>query len=323
MKQEQIEQLRYLSRKLVRELGILQLDNADYSVSPGHWHALIEIDKEPGMTISKLGNSLLMRASKISRICNSLLKNGLIEIKAGPDKREKFLHITKAGKNAVTNIDDFSRTKIEGAYQFLKDSDMHDIINSIEKYSNALEKNRLFSNQIKISTLSTSRLIRKQIISMISEIQKEEFAIPITQDTNICILKAEQTFYYNHSCNFWYAVNEEGKIIGSIGLKKINKTKGEIKKFFVLKDYRGKGIAHKLMNVLANAALKHGFKSLYLGTVDTLKAAHKFYTKYGFRKLNYKSLPKEFELCELDSVFFECKIDDLIKHCDQGNQIQL
>lgn len=312
MKKEKIEQLRHLSRKLIRELGILQLDQSDAHATPSHWHALIEIDKDPSITISKLGNLLLMSAPKVSRLTKSLAKEELIELRTGQDRREKYLYLTAPGKTAVAKIDDFSRSKIQDAFEFLNDADMTKIIDSIDKYSAALEKSRLLKEQVKIATLPTSRTIRKQIINMIADIQKGEFSIPITDETNACILKAEQDFYYNHSYNFWYALDNEGKIIGSIGLKKIDANKGEIKKFFVAAGYRGKGVAQKLMTTLLNAANKHGFQSLFLGTVDKLEAAQKFYSRHGFERIERSALPHNFEVCPVDSVFFQGHTEHLL-----------
>ena len=312
VKKDQIERLRYLSRKLVRELGLLQVDPSNSNATPGHWHALIEIAKEPGITISKLGNLLLMSASKISRLIKSLVNDGLIECKSGADKREKYLYITDSGQVQIKKIDDFSEEKIEGAFEFLNEAEMLKIIDSIDKYSSALEKNRLQQDKVKIATISTSRTIRKQIISMITNIQKNEFAIPVTDEINMCVLKAEQEFYYNKSYNFWYAVDDNGRIVGSVGLKKIDEGKGEIKKFFVIEEYRGKGVAQKLLQVLLSAATKHHIHTLFLGTVDKLKAAHKFYDKYGFKCINPKQLPVNFEICPLDSLFFQCDVSDVI-----------
>lgn len=312
MKNSQIEKLRQSSRKLIRELGILQLDQNDSGQAPEHWHALIEINREPGITISKLGNLLLMSASKISRLITTLKKDRLIQLKTGADKREKYLHITKVGKDLIKKIDEFSISKIKGAFQFLNEKEMGDIIRAINKYSQSLEKSRLMQQQIKIVTLSTSRIVRKQIIKMICDIQKNEFAIPIDNQTNIGILKAEQDYYFNNSYNFWYALDGGGKIVGSIGLKKIDAKKAEIKKFFVIKKYRGQGIAQKLIHTLLKAAAKHGFEELFLGTVDKLKAAQKFYKNCGFALIRPGALPKNFVICPLDSVFFRGKVEDLI-----------
>ena len=294
---------------MIRELGLLQLDHVNADITtPGHWHALIEIDKDPGITILKLGNLLLMSASKISRLIKTLSKHKLIELKVGADKREKYLYLTAKGEKEIEKINKFSVSKIENAFRFLNDIEMLNIIESIDKYSSALEKSRLAKEQIKIAVLPTSRTIRKQIASMITEIQKHEFSLPVTPEINQCVINAEPDFYYYHSYNFWYAVDNNGKVIGSIGLKKLDRKSAEIKKFFVASEYRGQGVAQKLMDTLFDAAKKHAFKEIFLGTVDKLHAAHKFYKKYGFKHIPRTILPDNFIIGQLDSVFFQYSI---------------
>lgn len=311
MKKDTINTLRDVSRKLIRELGILQLNQAHLKKAPQHWHALIEIAKEPGITTSQLGNLLLLSVSSTSRIVNALIDQDLVSFKEGTDKREKYLHITKKGQIEVSNMDEFSNTKIRGAFEFLTEEDQDQIIHAIQKYGEALKKSRLIREQIKIHTLSTSRAIRKQIIAMIENIQKGEFLLPITDDINACILRAEEEFYYNNSYNFWYAIDNNGRVIGSMGLKKIDDHRGEIKKFFVAQNYRGKGVAQKLMNALIKTASKHHFECLYLGTVSTLHAAQGFYQKYGFTKITKQQLPTGFQIGPLDTVFFQVTLEDL------------
>lgn len=308
MKEKQIEALRHTARKLIRELGMLDIDPENARKTPGHWHALIEVAKSPGITISELGRLLLMSISTISRLVKSLVKNGYLILKEGNDKREKSVFLTDKGQEEIDKINVFSDSKIKGAFEFLTDEEIQHIVSAMTKYGEALEKSRVMREEIKIVTLSTSRTIRKQIVNMISDIQENEFLIPITKELNSCVLKAEEEFYYNNSYNFWYAVNDEGKILGSIGLKKISSQYGEIKKFFVIKDYRSKGVAQKLMDTLLKAALKHKFEFLVLGTVDELQAAHKFYAKYGFIPISRKELPREFEVNAFDNRFFRMEI---------------
>lgn len=311
MKKNVISELRHSARKLIRELGMLKLNMSRSNRAPQHWHTLIEISNEPNITMSKLGQLLLLSSSSMSRIVNALLKEKLISYNPGSDKREKHLQISQKGLLELKYIDEFSTIKIKGALEFLDVNDQNHIIEALQKYANALEKSRVSREQIKIHTLSTSRIMRKQIIHMIENIQKNEFNLPITNEINSCILRAEEEFYFNRSYNFWYAVDQVGTIIGSIGLKKIDKDNAEIKKFFVTDKYRGKGVAGKLVQMLLKSAEKHRFKNLYLGTVDILHAAHRFYEKYGFSRINEADLPSNFDKCPIDTVFFKTKIKDL------------
>lgn len=299
-----ISDLRQKSRKLVRELGLLQLNQSPKGQTPSHWHALIEIAKTPEITVTTLANLLLLSAPAMSRVATTLIDKGLVCSLEGKDRREKRLTLTKQGLHEIKQIDAFSNTRIIGALDFLAPEDISLILEALTKYADALEKSRQEREAIKIHTLPASLPIRTQIVFMIETIQIDEFSIPIKPDINACILKAEKDFVFNNKCNFWYATSESGMIIGSIGIKKIKEDCGEIKKFFVHKDFRGKGTAHKLIKKMIDGAQKNGFSTLYLGTVSLLEAAQKFYSKIGFEKISKEELPPEFDICPVDSIFF-------------------
>lgn len=313
-----IEDLRHVSRKLVRELGIFQLSQSRSGKHPQHWHALIEISKEAEITISQLANLLLLSVSATSRIVNTLQKEGLVITATGTDKREKVLKLTPQGGSEIKIIDEYSYAKIRGAFEYLSPQDQAEITQAIRKYGEALESSRLSRDQVKIVRLSKSKAIRKQIIQMVEHIQREELLLDIPVGLNDTILRAEPDFYYDNSCNFWYATDSNGFIIGSIGLKKINSVASEIKKFFVKENFRGKGVAQKLILSLLKAAGKHGFQELYLGTVEATTKAHRFYEKYGFKRVPQIDLPTDFVVSPLDTVFYKANHRDVLNKMKQA-----
>ena len=85
----------------------------------------------------------------------------------------------------------------------------------------------------------------------------------------------------------------------------------EIKKFFVRADYRGKSVARKLLHSLLKACDKHKFRFVYLGTVSSFHAAHRFYEKYGFSPIQEADLPPGFVKCPIDTMFFKANIKDI------------
>jgi DNA-binding MarR family transcriptional regulator/N-acetylglutamate synthase-like GNAT family acetyltransferase len=296
---------------------MLQLNKVDAKEQPSYWHALIEITKEPDVTSAKLSQLLLISLPTLSRIVASLIKDGLISVTEGIDKRERFLRITDKGKEKIQYIDEYSNTKIKRAFHFLTQEDKEQVISAIGKYALALEQSRIVRDQVKILRLSTSRTLRKQIIHMIERIQVDEFNITITPEINASILKAEEEYCFHNSCNFWYAVDAQGAIIGSIGLKKLNDTQGELKKFFLTPEYRGLGIASLILRTLIKSAIKHGFKQLFLGTVDQLQAAQKFYEKNGFKPIKKELLPRQFVLCPVDTLFYQGETKQIAQLLDE------
>lgn len=97
------------------------------------------------------------------------------------------------------------------------------------------------------------------------------------------------TFYQVNKGNFWIALYE-GKLIGTIGLKDYNGV-GYIKRMAVGKDFRGTGVAQRLLEAVTKFARKQGYRKLYLSTSPNLVAANKFYRKVRFKKI--KTLPQE------------------------------
>ena len=61
----------------------------------------------------------------------------------------------------------------------------------------------------------------------------------------------------------------------------------ELKRFYILDAYHGKGIAQKLMDFFIVYAHQNKFESLWLGVWEDNFRAQKFYEKYGFQFSGY------------------------------------
>lgn len=92
---------------------------------------------------------------------------------------------------------------------------------------------------------------------------------------------------YNTEGNkYWVAENKEGKIIGGVGIGKLDGIEDvcELQKMYCLPEARGTGISHKLIEVALEYASKY-YNRCYLETLDNMIAAQKFYEKYGFKRI--------------------------------------
>jgi GNAT superfamily N-acetyltransferase len=145
----------------------------------------------------------------------------------------------------------------------------------------------------------------RQIIDLILPIQQIEFNVPVTLEGQPDLLDIE-TNYHHTGGNFW-GVMLGDELVGTIALIAIGGRAGAIRKMFVRKEYRGKelGIGQVLLNELIAFCRQHDIDSLYLGTVEQLKAAHRFYEKNGFTRLPVHDLPPSFPLMGSDNIFYE------------------
>ena len=146
------------------------------------------------------------------------------------------------------------------------------------------------------------------IAQLILNIQQNEFNVPVTISDQPDLLDIED-FYFRKDGNFWVAVENE-RVIGTIALIDMGNRQSALRKMFVHKDYRGKekGIGQLLLNTLISWCRQKGIKEVYLGTVEQLHAAKKFYERNGFVKVDKATLPETFPLMPVDTEFFKLAI---------------
>ena len=143
-----------------------------------------------------------------------------------------------------------------------------------------------------------------EIIDLILPIQQIEFNVPITIEAQPDLLDIESN-YHQVGGNFWGA-KMDGELAGTIALMNIGHNACALRKMFVKKEYRGKehGIAQKLLETLLAYCREQNITEVYLGTVDMLKAAHRFYEKNDFNLIKVTDLPSYFPRMMADNRFY-------------------
>jgi N-acetylglutamate synthase-like GNAT family acetyltransferase len=154
-----------------------------------------------------------------------------------------------------------------------------------------------------------------QIVDLILPIQTIEFNVPVTLADQPDLLDIESK-YHQSGGGFWGAFIDD-KLVGSIALISIGHNAGAIRKMFVKKEYRGKehGIAQQLLDILINYSNSINITDLYLGTVDLLKAAMRFYERNGFCCIERSALPAYFPIMAADNVFYHLLLKKEASEC--------
>jgi N-acetylglutamate synthase-like GNAT family acetyltransferase len=148
-----------------------------------------------------------------------------------------------------------------------------------------------------ISIAPYQKKFQQEIFNLITAIQKENGIVIRDEDQ-------PDLFNIEKFCdNFWVALDEKKRVIGTIALIVIGNAV-QLRKMFVSKDWRGLGVSQKLLKTFEKECQKRKIKKIYLGTNSKLKAACKFYEKCGFKPIDQKKLPKKFGLVDVDDRFF-------------------
>ena len=151
-----------------------------------------------------------------------------------------------------------------------------------------------------------------QIVDLILPIQ-QEFNVPIDIGSQPDLLDVESAYFRNGG-HFWGAIGDsglpgaigDGQLLGTIAIISIGHHAGALRKMFVRKEYRGKdpGIAQHLMETLLAYCINVDISNIYLGTIQTMKAAHRFYERNGFRTIEKADLPEYYPDMTTDNVYY-------------------
>ena len=149
----------------------------------------------------------------------------------------------------------------------------------------------------------------EQIVDLILNIQQNEFQVPITINEQQDLLNIP-SFYQQRKGDFWVA-KHDGNVVGTIALIDCGENIGTIRKMFVKKEFRGKefGIAQRLLDLLLSVAHEAEMNHIYLGTIERLQAAIRFYERNGFTLIEKENLPSVFPIMAVDTHFFEKEIN--------------
>ncbi|RDS85664.1 GNAT family N-acetyltransferase [Dyella psychrodurans] len=140
--------------------------------------------------------------------------------------------------------------------------------------------------------------------ALIVSIQRDEFGfdIDLARQPDLSAIPA---FYQSGAGNFWVALHDD-TVVGTIALKDIGEHNVALRKMFVAAKYRGSewGVAKKLLHTAIHWARHHDVQSIFLGTTEKFRAAHRFYEKHGFSLIEKTSLPASFLFMPVDTRFY-------------------
>jgi GNAT superfamily N-acetyltransferase len=101
-----------------------------------------------------------------------------------------------------------------------------------------------------------------------------------------------ETNYLHRGGVFEVIENNEGRIVGTIGLYPLDESTIELRKMYFAPEVRGQGLGQKLLRAMIEKARNLGYLRVYLETASVLKQAIHIYEKAGFARVVEKHTPR-------------------------------
>ncbi len=95
---------------------------------------------------------------------------------------------------------------------------------------------------------------------------------------------------YQGNREVYYVIEVNGHVVGGGGVKHLAGTDeniAEFQKFYILPEYRGRGLGKQLITRCIEFARRSGYDAIYLETFENMHAAQGLYRKYGFRYISH------------------------------------
>jgi GNAT superfamily N-acetyltransferase len=132
----------------------------------------------------------------------------------------------------------------------------------------------------------------ERVIELISDIIVNEFNFRLEFNTlDSDILAIEEIYNKSEGCCFWVAESiddnnrqQQQKIVGTTAVRNLKQFEStcELKRMYVLKEFRRLGLGQKLLDTAIDFAKSVGYSRMVLDSSKTLYAARALYLKKGF-----------------------------------------
>lgn len=128
------------------------------------------------------------------------------------------------------------------------------------------------------------------VIRLISDVIINEFKFKLEFDSlDSDLLQIEKHYNEADGGSFWVAErdtwnNSHSQIVGTIAIRNLKQFEStcELKRMYVLKEFRRLGIGQRMLDVATDFARKSGYSRIVLDSSKRLDAARALYLKAGF-----------------------------------------
>ena len=109
---------------------------------------------------------------------------------------------------------------------------------------------------------------------------------------------------YLHNQGTFQVVDVNGSVQGCVGVRRLSEDTAELKRLYVAKTYRGRGLGKMICQTAIHDAKRLGYESLRLDTTSRSTAALPL-----FRQLGFKEIPR-YHSDEFAEIFMEKRLSD-------------
>ncbi len=134
-------------------------------------------------------------------------------------------------------------------------------------------------HQIRAATLADSAAVRSLVFGVLEEYGLR--ADPENTDADLSDIEAN---FSGSGGMFDVLTDRHGRMVGTVALYRVDSRVCELRKMYLVRGERGRGLGRILLEHAIRRALELGFERIVLETASVLREAVSLYEKRGFRR---------------------------------------
>lgn len=283
----EVESIRDVSRRLVRELGFIRDGLAGTPLPPSAVHAMLEVEKRGPVTAAELSELLALEKSSVSRMLHKLVDAGeLAEAPGAVDGRTKLISLTAKGQMTLRSIHRFARKQVTEALERLDGARRRTVTEGLHLYAEALAKRRTTAEAS--PTIAIEIGYRPGCLARCAELHAQYYAEAAGFGREFEALVAsgvaEFSARLDRSCNRLWLATLSGEVVGTIAIdgEDLGGGLAHLRWFIVDNEVRGRGVGKRLLTAALDFCDEHKFAETHLWTFRGLDAARHLYESHGF-----------------------------------------
>lgn len=237
------------------------------------------------LTVMEITHRIDFTNITVKNVVRELEKEDYVEVRPNPsDGRSKLISLSGEGKTILKKLRPLWASFTQ-ALQTVFERGHPDILNILDRIDESITSLPIHervrdSFQEKVTVIDYRPSLQGEFYRLAAPWLKKVVNGNLEKEDEETLQHPEKT--YLQQGGFLFFAQYEKEIIGCVALKRLDDSSFEFAKLFIDPDYRGLGIATRLIERCITRCAENDAEELWLQTTLSMPKAHKLYYKLGF-----------------------------------------
>lgn len=276
-----VDAIRRFNRFYTRRIGVLETRYLGSPFPLPQARVLYELGQRGEATASELGAELDLDLGYLSRLVQSLRRQGLLQGEPSKeDARRVRLSLSAKGRKVYLQLDARSRQEVAGMLDQLPAPQQQRLVGALQAVEAVLERK---DKPVALREHRPGDI--GWVVHAHGRFYAEEYGWDERFEALVAEIAAAFVQNFDRKRERCWIAEMDGEPVGSVFVVKDTKTTAKLRLLIVDPKARGRGLGKRLVEECIRFAREKGYRRLALWTQSNLAAARGIYRAAGFRKV--------------------------------------